>query len=160
AIIAILIGLLLPAVQKVREAAARTQCLNNLKQFGLAFNNFNDSYNVLPTGGTTWADAPGYTAPGSPLTGQNQKAGWGFQILPFVEGDNVFKGTGMPDVPSAQIQAMGTPNKTFFCPSRGSPRAFVGGSWYGPGGTYAHAQTDYAASNLENSGVIRYGFQG
>jgi prepilin-type N-terminal cleavage/methylation domain-containing protein/prepilin-type processing-associated H-X9-DG protein len=163
AIIAILIGLLLPAVQKVREAAARTQCLNNLKQFGLAFNNFNDTYGTLPTAGTTWSDAPGYLSVGSPLTtgGNNpQKAGWGFQILPFIEADNVWKGTGLATVADAQIQAMGAKIKTFFCPSRGAPRAFTGGSWYGPSGTYAHAQTDYAASNLENTGVIRNGFNG
>jgi prepilin-type N-terminal cleavage/methylation domain-containing protein len=84
AIIAILIGLLLPAVQKVREAAARAQCQNNLKQLALACNNFNDVYNQLPQA-TAWPPGPGQ--------GGNNPSGIGgtemTQILAFIEQQNI-----------------------------------------------------------------------
>src|SRR5262245_55168672 len=70
AIIAILIGLLVPAVQQVREAANRSQCANNLKQLGLAMHNFHDVYKVLPFGRTG---------------GRPQSISWAVIILPFIE---------------------------------------------------------------------------
>jgi prepilin-type N-terminal cleavage/methylation domain-containing protein/prepilin-type processing-associated H-X9-DG protein len=91
AIIGVLISLLLPAVQKVREAANRTKCANNLKQIGLAIHNFHDTYGVFPTTGGWWATGPAYDSSGVPLGYKFQTAGWLYQILPFIEQDNLYK---------------------------------------------------------------------
>jgi prepilin-type N-terminal cleavage/methylation domain-containing protein len=105
AIIAILIGLLLPAVQKVREAAARTQCGNNLKQLVLAIHNYHDVYRALPPtrldydGGVTWV----------------------VLILPYIEQDNFFKQWNLQNryyVHAASIRQ--TQVGLLYCPSRRS----------------------------------------
>src|SRR5437588_6828345 len=90
AIIAILIGLLVPAVQKVRAAAARTQCQNNLKEIGLAFHNHHSVLKYFPSGGWDWFCAPTYIN-GQPAVGADQQASWAFQILPYVDADNTWK---------------------------------------------------------------------
>jgi prepilin-type N-terminal cleavage/methylation domain-containing protein len=148
AIIAILIGLLLPAVQKVREAAARTQCLNNLKQFGLAVHNHQDAHGFLPNGGDGWWDPPTYVSLGTPAVGMGQFAGWGFQILPFIEQGNVWNGGGASSIAQAQANAIGgTAIKTFFCPARRSPALLPAtGNWYTPYATFPHCPTDYAGN--------------
>src|SRR3954464_6944468 len=82
AIIAILIGLLLPAVQKVREAAARLRCQNNLKQIGIGFHNYHSTHDRFPAGfnsQTTGTDEPSL-GPGW---------GWAALLLPYVEQDNL-----------------------------------------------------------------------
>jgi prepilin-type N-terminal cleavage/methylation domain-containing protein len=86
AIIGILIALLLPAVQAAREAARRTQCINNLKQFGLGCLNHHDTHGIFPTGGWGWDWV------GDPHRGfdKNQPGGWVFNILPFTEQQSVY----------------------------------------------------------------------
>src|SRR5690348_12190993 len=115
AIIAILIGLLLPAVQKVREAAAKTQCLNNLKQIGLGIHNHVDTLGRFPSAGCN-SGAFGMT--GIPF----DTWGWGYNLLPYIEQDNVYK-QGQSLGPWTQDPGTGKalveiPIKVYQCPSR------------------------------------------
>src|SRR5205807_4770686 len=112
AIIAILIGLLLPAVQKVREAASRTKCMNNGKQIGLAILNYESSYGYLPPGGTT-AAAP------NPLP--KHMHGWAVFILSNLEQGNAIVNYDFTkdwdDATSPNVQIAKTPMAIMSCPS-------------------------------------------
>jgi prepilin-type N-terminal cleavage/methylation domain-containing protein len=156
AIIGVLIGLLVPAVQRVREAAARVQCLNNLKQIGVAFHNHHAQLGFFPAGGWDWWATPTYLN-GTPLTGDMQQAGWGYQILPYIEGDNAWRGgQATTDVGRATV-AVGTLHKAFFCRSRRAPMTAVfTDPAYLNGQPTVTALCDYAASNYEETGVVRF----
>jgi prepilin-type N-terminal cleavage/methylation domain-containing protein len=142
AIIAILIGLLVPAVQKVREAAARTQCGNNLRQIGLALHNANDQVGKLPP---CFGRYPS-------LSGNGQQIH--FWLLPYIEQDNLYKsaavtagGVNTYNVQSTSANTL--PVKAFICPS--DPSIDSGGkSANAP--TAANGQplasTSYAANGL------------
>lgn len=134
AIIAILIGLLLPAVQKIREAGNRISCTNNLHQFGLAVQHYHDAISNLPTAGTgnlgdERPGGAGVVYPPSASAGlgnwnpdgpKRQVAGWGYQILPYVDQDNVYLGNGTTTPEAFESQVMNIPLKVFRCPSRGA----------------------------------------
>lgn len=129
AIIGILIGMLLPAVQQVREAARRTQCLNNIRQLGLASLNYESAHGEFPTAGcsemgTSNGNSYQNAASGGP-NGRTaysfENLGWGFQILPFVEAGN------LSDLRNAQGigPALAEEVPFFTCPTRG-PRMVIG----------------------------------
>jgi prepilin-type N-terminal cleavage/methylation domain-containing protein len=103
AIIAILIGLLLPAIQKVREAANRATCSNHLKQLALACHNYHDAYQFLP---------PARIA-------RDAYATWPVLVMPYIEADNIQRLWDIPKGYADQtLQARQAVIKIFFCPSR------------------------------------------
>jgi prepilin-type N-terminal cleavage/methylation domain-containing protein/prepilin-type processing-associated H-X9-DG protein len=139
AIIAVLLGLLLPAVQKVREAAARMKCSNNLKQIGLAFHTHHDALGRFPNGGIQ-VPLSGSQADVSQTTpqGRERSWSWAYNILPYIEQDNLHKN---PD----SVLVRNTPVKTYYCPSRRAAEVYNG-----------TAKIDYAG----NAGTVHDGANG
>jgi prepilin-type N-terminal cleavage/methylation domain-containing protein/prepilin-type processing-associated H-X9-DG protein len=163
-IIAVLISLLLPAVQKVREAANRTHCLNNLKQFGLALHNYHDNYGRFPPSVDSGL-LPYVTGPDRGFT---PYWSWMARLMPFIEQDNLYRqadswahiGNGNPNdfhwwpfgdywnhfATALPNPALGTPMKLAICPSesRNLIVAYVNLSLpQGPPQSVAIAFTDY-----------------
>lgn len=113
AIIAILIGLLLPAVQKIREAANRMSCTNHMKQLGLACHNFHDTTGVIPPSRVASGGFPDLSVP------PNAYQGWAVWLLPYIEQDNVGKtyDTRLHFGHPNNRAAIKTHIKIFYCPS-------------------------------------------
>ncbi|MBA2114410.1 DUF1559 domain-containing protein [Bremerella alba] len=140
AIIGILIALLLPAVQMARESARRTECVNHLKQLGLAFHNHHDILQKFPHGGINAPD-------GDPCCqgehSERTQWSWPYQILPYIEQNNLYDNTNHNQVYQTAVEL-------YYCPSRRSAQGYGGSS---------HARIDYAANagtdNEGDNGVTR-----
>jgi len=143
AIIAILIGLLLPAVQKVREVAARLKCQNNLKQMGVALHNYEGTYQTFPGASTGPSNS---STPPPPY-----RHGWVAYTLPWIEQDNVRTAYTADtchwyDSPNANVILI--PIKVYHCPSADFGRAATSkSSTYG---TRTAAAWDYASVNVSS----------
>jgi len=176
AIIGVLVGLTVPAVMKVRNMALRASCQNNLKQIALAFNSHATARGYFPTAGKSSTFAPSFspinaqgiaTPTGGTVAGKDQQAGWGYQILPYLDAENVWEGFDQTGTtkgnPSVPVQ---TPNKMFFCPSRGSQRIYTGTAAGYPANYQGVTITTFAAGDYavvggngpkDGNGVCRTG---
>ncbi|WP_010588060.1 DUF1559 domain-containing protein [Schlesneria paludicola] len=181
-IIAVLIALLLPAVQQAREAARRTQCKNNLKQIGLGMHNYHDVYNVFPMG---YMGVPALTSTPTPCSGVNnvivkattggatgitfsstgQGWGWGVFVLPYLDQANLYNqlnvgqnqavcDNGGPANGNAVLQR--TKIAAYICPSASDPDLNpTRDATTTPNSPSAHAKSNYRAI----AGVNFYGLE-
>lgn len=152
AIIAVLIGLIVPAVQSAQEFARQVQCKNNLKQIGLGFHQHHEAHTVWPASG--W----GYGWMGDPNMGHSrlQPGGWMYNILPYTDYTNLWElglniGTSYTD--SNRMECIGelnrTPTKFMNCPSRRPNKAYPNTAQqttYNAVAQTVHARADYAVN--------------
>lgn len=156
AIIGILIGMLLPAVQSVREAARRTQCLNNIRQISLAWLNHESSQQSFPAPGESWR----YTGDPNLGFGREQLGGWAFNVLPWIEKSNLHdlglgeSGMALEDLCSQRIA---TPVRDYICPSRGGDGLINyvhSTNWRNATRPAQFARSDYAANGGDHPSIL------
>jgi prepilin-type N-terminal cleavage/methylation domain-containing protein/prepilin-type processing-associated H-X9-DG protein len=150
AIIGVLVALLLPAIQAAREAARRSQCQNNLKNIGLAFENFESANNMFPTGGSDYL-RDGYgleqnVENGKPLGPEKQGLGWSFQLLPYIEQTASYQIMRTVDLQQAVMSL-------YACPSRRLPSTTYSASF-----NAIIAPMDYAGAQpcTTNTAGVKY----
>ncbi len=160
AIIAMLVTLLLPAVQSAREAARRTQCINNLKQMGLASLNHESAQGAMPSGG--WGKE--WTADPNRGFGPDQPGSWQFNIMPYIEFGNIHdlakgKTLGTTQYEEASVLMHQAAIGSFYCPSRREAKVYQG-DWRLCFNSTANTLTEFAKNDYagnagdgkENSG--------
>jgi len=149
AISAVLIGLLLPAVQRVRDAAARAQCCNNLKQIGLALHSYSDGQGSLPPGNEV--AAPGAMAP--------IRSNWAINLLPFLEMSSLYNDyqTGRSNTDSANALVRKTFVKVYTCPADPIPHV-AQNPFSGPGQNELYMTGNYRAMAGRSDGVNFFEF--
>ena len=186
AIIAILVGLLIPAVQSAREAARRTVCKNHLRQLALGALLHHEQQGYLPTAGLIspqdskrdWSGRPLiWTADPNMGLGRRQPGGWAYQILPFIEQATLYDLGSSAVADADKVLAIkrraATPVSVFFCPSRRTPVVLKGtderpealktyrnvpdAAWQQQGPVTEYAPLDYAANGSDgDTGVISW----
>src|SRR5262245_19181808 len=144
AIIAILIGLLLPAVQKVREAAARAQCTNNQKQLALAVHNFQSTYDKMPPAWYWDSSLGGPVSPAAAFAG-NGTTMFVF-LLPYVEQGNLYTQV-QTNFKSQRNVAFQTVVKTFICPSDPSSGRWLTGAGLNRGAPVRGSKPPHGSCN-------------
>lgn len=160
-IIAILTGLLIPAVQSVRESARRVQCSNHLRQMALATESHVQAFGIFPDGGEncwiprSWIEQPAGNSPGAPQLAPLQAWGWAYQILPFMEQQAVW---ALP----RDAAVAGSLIPLHYCPTRRAPSLVLNTAPNGPDWSWGpRGMLDYAANGGPNcSNVAGWGIYG
>jgi prepilin-type N-terminal cleavage/methylation domain-containing protein len=163
AIIGILMALLLPAVQAARESARRGQCLNNLKQIGLAFHSHHNIYNYFPSGGGACCAVAGYrtfspmpfTSSSTPTNYTTQVWGWCYQILPYIEQTALWSYVNHAATDHGDQVIVQTPVTGYYCPTRSRQKVIQGSvpfavtDYVGNAGSWGMTSTSTPGASLD-----------